>query len=158
MAGMLRSMDVNLLAHLATFVRDRLGETVPPPDGVAEAALEARLLNLQTAVLDLNTSMINVPPAPQPPAPTTDMTRTGLLETQIAAGTYAFVATGGAPGAGSTPWRTRSARTGQPHCIDQFRLGFQGYDNNSVVQFCLVHPAATWTPTQADAIHNAMSM
>jgi hypothetical protein len=41
---------------------------------------------------------------------------------------------------------------------DQFRLGFQGYDNNSVVQFCLVHPAATWTPTQADAIHNAMSM
>jgi hypothetical protein len=110
MAGMLRSMDVNLLAHLATFVRDRLGETVPPPDGVAEAALEARLLNLQTAVLDLNTSMINVPPAPQPPEPTTDMTRTGLLDAQIAAGTYAFVATGGAPGAGSTPWRTRSAR------------------------------------------------
>jgi hypothetical protein len=142
MAGMLRSMDVNLLAHLATFVRDRLGETVPPPDGVAEAALEARLLNLQTAVLDLNTSMINVPPAPQPPAPTTDMTRTGLLDAQIAAGTYAFVATGGAPGAGSTPWRTRPARTGQPHCIWSRRMAGCSPRSSGTLYFS--HTLCTW--------------
>jgi hypothetical protein len=49
MAGMLRLMDVNLLARLATFVRDRLLLS----DGVAEATLEARLLNLQTAVLNM---------------------------------------------------------------------------------------------------------